>query len=871
MHGVEMRGDPGALGEAQRPLRCRGWWRVGDGCVGFRGHQALGRVEARWYETVDPGERDDAAEHPQRVGDDRLCEPALAALRGVLQGGYRRFGHADVSACVAICAGEFAVAPASSGGRQAESRGLGSLPERQRAPRLRADGPSRASLGAVGVARSSTDEREQPLVRHRVGDVADRGRQRDKPRQDIAREDPTHLVGTVGPGAAELVVGGDHPSLGDRSHVGNDSPGRQGLLGPRARGPRPFVCARHVPDAGEIRADAKNPRPRHVRNGEAEGSNGGGGALPLDGAQLASSGVERTTSYVGCGLNAAVTVVGCAGGDRLARARRLVVAAALLAACVVATSVSTSWGRAAAAPPGAARFEVIAPARLADTRLSDCTCTELDGDTIRVQIAGRAGVPIEATAAAVTVTVTGTQVSGYATVWPSGTARPETSVLNWAAGQTRANSAIVQLGASGAVDVYVFGSLDRADVIVDVTGAFVPVDSVTGVASAGRFEPLGALRRFDTRASGAPLAAGATVRIPLPDDVPADAIALVVNVTATSVNEGGHLTAFPAGGAQPGTSTVNTDAAGQDRAATTIVPVSPLGLDVFASSTTHVIVDVFGWFTGPTAPSGDDGLFVAVTPTRMFDTRPAPWPAIGDHVRELSADSLDAAALIGTIRSNASALVLNTTVTDATSAGYLTAFPARTFIPPTSSLNWRARETVANLTVSVNSTATIGFFLSVTTELIVDLTGYFTGTPIVATLPPPPSPPMAPALPGRLPPIDVTTEVISQFPEPFAAQSAHDAATHVIHGLRTRLIAQGISATVQTASLIGLSSEAPDAVALVMEVRLLEASGDDSTPGYDLAIIMNPDQPGTWVVTSASRQTICSRGITWADDPPTCI
>jgi hypothetical protein len=529
-------------------------------------------------------------------------------------------------------------------------------------------------------------------------------------------------------------------------------------------------------------------------------------------------------------------------------------------------------GVVSAAPTGATRFEVIAPARVADTRLPDCTCTVLDRETIRVQIAGRDGVPADATAAALTVTVAGATAGGYATVWPSGTPRRETSTLNWSAGETRANGTIVPLGTGGAIDVYVSGSLARANVLVDVTGVFVPVDAPTGMASAGRFQPLTPDRRLDTRALGVPVAAGTTVRVPRPSGVPADATALVVNLTATGSLAGGYLTAFAAGSARPGTSMVNTDGADQTRAATAIVPVSALGIDVFASSSTHLIVDVFGWFTGASAPASDGGLFVPVTPTRLFDTRPSLRPAIGSYVRELSADTLDAAALLGTIRPNASAFVFNTTVTDSAAAGYLTAFPARTPQPPTSSLNWEATETVANLTVSPNSTATVGFFVSVTTELIADLTGYFTGTPIPATLPAPPSPPpVVTAPPGRLPPVDATAEIQTLFSGPFAAPTRYDATAYLIARLRAGFVEQGFVADTGAVSLIDLPSEGADAVAVVIEVRNREESGDDTTPGYDLVVIIEPNQTGRWAVTSATRQTICTRGISWSDNPPLCV
>ncbi len=376
-----------------------------------------------------------------------------------------------------------------------------------------------------------------------------------------------------------------------------------------------------------------------------------------------------------------------------------------------------------AAAVGAARFQAVAPTRLADTRQADCTCTRVDPHTVRVQVAGRGGVPADAVAAALTVTVTGAAATGYATVWPTGSPRQETSTLNWDGGQTRANGSIVQLGAGGAVDVYVDGSLDAAQVIIDVSGAFTP----SGIDGAGQFRALGPVRALDTR-SGQRVGAGQVVRIGLPAGVPADATAIAVNVTATDSTGFGYLTAYAAGATVPSTSTVNTDGPGQNRAATAIVPISAAGMDVYASSPTHVLVDVVGWFTGPSAGASSSGLFVPVAPTRLFDTRQALAPLASGTSTRLYTDSAVAASAWAQIAPAAGALVVNVTATQSGAGGYVTSFASGAPLPPTSSLNWGPGETVANLTISAVSTRGVAFFASAPAHLLVDVTGYFTGT-----------------------------------------------------------------------------------------------------------------------------------------------
>ena len=121
---------------------------------------------------------------------------------------------------------------------------------------------------------------------------------------------------------------------------------------------------------------------------------------------------------------------------------------------------------------------------------------------MRVEVAGRFDIPDEITAAAVTVTATNVAADGFVTAYPAGTPVPSTSTLNPRARSDLANSAIVVVGDDGAIDVRSTLRIDTAiDLIVDVTGVFVPDDS----ARAGRFVRRRAhphLRFPDTRGAG---------------------------------------------------------------------------------------------------------------------------------------------------------------------------------------------------------------------------------------------------------------------------------------------------------------------------------------------------------------------------------
>eukprot|EP01041_Mallomonas_annulata_P037740 gene37740-61100_t len=76
-------------------------------------------------------------------------------------------------------------------------------------------------------------------------------------------------------------------------------------------------------------------------------------------------------------------------------------------------------------PPDGEGFEPMTPTRLLDTRFGiGAPARPLDQTPITVAIAGRDGVPADATGVLANVTVTEPTGSGFLTLWPSGTEMP---------------------------------------------------------------------------------------------------------------------------------------------------------------------------------------------------------------------------------------------------------------------------------------------------------------------------------------------------------------------------------------------------------------------------------------------------------------
>jgi hypothetical protein len=118
-----------------------------------------------------------------------------------------------------------------------------------------------------------------------------------------------------------------------------------------------------------------------------------------------------------------------------------------------------------------ASFQSSVPSRILDTRFANGvpTTNPVGPDkTIHLQVSGRAGVPTDAIAVLVNLTVTQPTGSGYITVWPSGEPRPVVSSLNFTPGLTAPNLVVVPIGPDGGIDLY--NSSGNSHLIADVVG-----------------------------------------------------------------------------------------------------------------------------------------------------------------------------------------------------------------------------------------------------------------------------------------------------------------------------------------------------------------------------------------------------------------
>jgi hypothetical protein len=123
-------------------------------------------------------------------------------------------------------------------------------------------------------------------------------------------------------------------------------------------------------------------------------------------------------------------------------------------------------------PPG---FFTVIPCRVLDTRTPD---GPLGGPALVANaartfaIAGQCGIPASVKAVSVNVTVTGASVNGNLRLYPSGIPMPLVSTVNYTAGITRANNAIVPLSALGELVAFCTQATGGVHFILDVNGYF---------------------------------------------------------------------------------------------------------------------------------------------------------------------------------------------------------------------------------------------------------------------------------------------------------------------------------------------------------------------------------------------------------------
>jgi hypothetical protein len=328
-------------------------------------------------------------------------------------------------------------------------------------------------------------------------------------------------------------------------------------------------------------------------------------------------------------------------------------------------------------------------------------------------------IPSTAAAYSLNVAVVPPGPLGYVTLWPAGQAQPGVATVSSIDGRVRSNAAIVPAGAGGAISVF---ASNTTDLVMDINGYF------TTSSAQLEFYPVTPCRVVDTRnpggTFGGPFITGNTSRtFPLPTgscNLPSTAQAYSLNLTVVPQVPLGYLTAWPTGQTQPGTANLSSTT-GTVTSNAAIVPAGTSGsINVYASNSTDLIVDVDGYF----APAGAGGLSLYnVAPCRVLDTRQlsdtqATQPFSGELDESIQASACG-------VPVGAQAYVLNATVVPSVPLGFLTLWPQGTAQPLAATLSALDQTVTSNLAIVPTTNGSIATYAANPTQFIMDLFGYF--------------------------------------------------------------------------------------------------------------------------------------------------
>lgn len=255
--------------------------------------------------------------------------------------------------------------------------------------------------------------------------------------------------------------------------------------------------------------------------------------------------------------------------------------------------------------PGPNRLQTITPVRADDSRLTNPA--PLSARTVRAVPLAGSFIPADATAALINLTVTEPGSFGFLTAYPCGTEPPLASNLNFVPGESRAVSAIVGIGETGAICVY---SNTSYHVVIDVSGYYAPAPQFGPTVSLASLPGERIASSRDGIGGWSGLFGTGTVRqldpvVTLPDAGTASSV--VLNVTIVNATAPGFVTVYPCAAERPFVSAVNYV---PDSEATNLVVVdlsASRTVCFYTSSPVDVIVDLFGVMHAPPS-SLTDGL-----------------------------------------------------------------------------------------------------------------------------------------------------------------------------------------------------------------------------------------------------------------------
>jgi hypothetical protein len=398
--------------------------------------------------------------------------------------------------------------------------------------------------------------------------------------------------------------------------------------------------------------------------------------------------------------------------------RHALLALAVTVGAVVALPVA-SPALADASGKGGDYVPLTSYARVLDTRNGTGTTKGVRGpaSTTQFQVLGVGGVPTtNVKALFVTIETKAPTAVTYLSLYKGDlTTRPGGQQVNVAAGDNLSNTAVVEIGSNGKLNLY--NNAGNIDVIVDVMGYFT---TITGASGPGGFVPVPSNPTVVSTGSGIGTPAGTvpaggsrTVNL-LGGIVPAGSPAVLVDLQVSGATADGWIGTAPTGGSGEHPVLANESGTTSHGVMIRVAADGRANLINRGSGAVNLLVRLLGYVTAAnTTGAGFRPLLKRVTDTTLAANGSVDLPIGGTF-------GLPVKGIAG--------VALNFTAQSNTESGYFKSWGVGTTEPVSSTATWNADRTRAGLAIIKPGTDGKIRVKNVSTgsvRLILDLEGWF--------------------------------------------------------------------------------------------------------------------------------------------------
>lgn len=206
-------------------------------------------------------------------------------------------------------------------------------------------------------------------------------------------------------------------------------------------------------------------------------------------------------------------------------------------------------------------------------------------------------------------------------------------------------------------------------------------------------------------------------------NVPSDAVAVALNLTAVGPTSKGFVTAYPCNVDRPTASNLNTTPGRNTPNAVNLALAADGTVCLYTLPGTHLVADVTGYYPAESA-------FIPRPPARLYDSRPTGATIDDEGVGAgRTVANVPIEIKIGgraAISTTATSAAINITIAGATARGFATVYPCTATVPTASTINYAPGRNVANAaTLKLSANSSLCVVTSQPVHVMLDVNGSY--------------------------------------------------------------------------------------------------------------------------------------------------